>query len=76
MLVLILVMDHMDLVVLDSGDHLTSLVVEEVEVPLAVDIVETDRVQCLVNQCLSILDKVVNRVVLDLEDLVIEVLHI
>tara|TARA_A200000159_G_C7012591_1_gene210399 strand:+ start:100 stop:309 length:210 start_codon:yes stop_codon:yes gene_type:complete len=69
-------MDHMDLVVLDSGDHLTSLVVEEVEVPLAVDIVETDRVQCLVNQCLSILDKVVNRVVLDLEDLVIEVLHI
>ena len=53
-----------------------SLVVEEAVVPLAVDIVETVGVQYLVNQCLSILDKVVNRVVMDLEDLVIEVLHI
>jgi hypothetical protein len=69
-------MDHMDLGVLDSGDLLVTLVVAEAVVPLAVDIVETVGVQYLVNQCLSILDRVVNRVVMDLEDLVIEVLHI
>ena len=76
MLVPILDMVHMDLVVLDSGDPPGSLVVAEAAVPLAVDIVETVGVQYLVNQCLSILDRVVNRVAMDLEDLVIEVLRI
>ena len=70
MLVLTLDMDHMDMVVLVSGDHLDSLVVEEAAALLIFINVVDGMALYLITHTTYVLALVVNRVVMVLEDLV------